>query len=183
MNMHYLKAIHMANVMAKELGVPAYRDEGEVSDAIVRTMYDKKRHLFRDSIVSKHTCYIGNLFPLAFDLIPDEQYRANMEKMINKNMVSTVNEFGPYPILEYFTKKGDEEALLKMLLDRGAWLHMIESGANVSWEAWGKDCKWNTSLFTTPSPMPRSICPTSTLKSSWHNSIDELSSEVQQFLN
>lgn len=145
--MHYLKAIHMANVMAKELGVPAYRDEREVGDAIIRTMYDKKRHLFRDSIVSEHVSYIGNLFPLAFDLIPDERFRANVEKMIAKNRVAVVNEFGPYPILEYFVKKGDEKTLSEMLLDPGAWLHMIESGANVTWEAWGKDCKWNTSLF------------------------------------
>ena len=43
--MHYLKAIHMANAMAKELGVPAYRDEREVGDAIYMSDIDLKKFL------------------------------------------------------------------------------------------------------------------------------------------
>lgn len=33
------------------------------------------------------------------------------------------------------------------LLDRGAWLRMLDDGATTTFEGWGKDTKWNTSLF------------------------------------
>ena len=33
------------------------------------------------------------------------------------------------------------------MLDRGAWLRMLDEGATTTFEGWGKDTKWNTSLF------------------------------------
>lgn len=147
LNMHYYKAICTANRIAEVLGEKPYRDEREVGDAIIAAMYDRERHLFRDTTTSDHVSYIGNLYPMAFGLIPDEQFRKNMEKMMAERSVSAVNEFGPFPILEYYTKKGDLKTVKKMLLDPGAWLLMMKEGATATYEAWGKSLKWNTSLF------------------------------------
>ena len=33
------------------------------------------------------------------------------------------------------------------MADEGAWLRMIREGATTTFEGWGKDSKWNTSLF------------------------------------
>lgn len=147
LNMHYYKAICTANTIAEILGEKPYRDADEVGNAIVATMYDAERHLFRDSTTSDHVSYIGNLYPMAFGLIPDAQFRRNMETMMAERKVSAVNEFGPFPILEYYTKKGDSKAVKDMLLDPGAWLLMMKEGATATYEAWGKSLKWNTSLF------------------------------------
>ena len=33
------------------------------------------------------------------------------------------------------------------LLNDGAWKRMLREGATTTFEGWGKDTKWNTSLF------------------------------------
>ncbi len=147
LNMHYYKAICTANLMAEALGLPVYRPAEEVGDAIIRAFYDWDKHLFRDRIGSEHTSYIGNLYPMAFGLIPEEAFRTGMEQTIRERSVSAVNEFGPFPILEYFCKQGDWKTVKDMLLDPGAWLLMMKEGADTTYEAWGKSLKWNTSLF------------------------------------
>ena len=40
-----------------------------------------------------------------------------------------------------------QEKVKELLLDDGAWLRMLREGATTTFEGWGKDCKWNTSLF------------------------------------
>jgi hypothetical protein len=34
-----------------------------------------------------------------------------------------------------------------MIRDEGGWLRIIREGGKRTFEGWGKDCKWNTSLF------------------------------------
>ena len=41
---------------------------------------------------------------------------------------------------------GERELCLELATDSGAWLNMISEGATMTFEAWGKDQKWNTSL-------------------------------------
>ena len=42
---------------------------------------------------------------------------------------------------------GETELIEKLMTDDGAWLNMLSEGATTCYEAWGKDQKWNTSLF------------------------------------
>ena len=44
-------------------------------------------------------------------------------------------------------REGREEEIVKLLKDDGRWLNMLREGATATFEAWGKDKKWNTSLF------------------------------------
>ena len=46
-----------------------------------------------------------------------------------------------------FSKDGDHRRLKEALLNKGAWLRMISEDATTTFEGWGKDTKWNTSLF------------------------------------
>ena len=41
---------------------------------------------------------------------------------------------------------GAEALVLKLLKSDGAWLRMLREGATTTFEAWGKEEKWNTSL-------------------------------------
>ena len=34
----------------------------------------------------------------------------------------------------------------ELVADEGCWLNMLREGATTTFEAWGKDQKWNTSL-------------------------------------
>ena len=53
--------------------------------------------------------------------------------------------------MTYFTmaglmRVGKRELCHELTTDPGAWLNMIAEGATTTFEAWGKDQKWNTSL-------------------------------------
>ena len=43
--------------------------------------------------------------------------------------------------------KSEREKAELLAADKGAWLNMLEEGATTTFEAWGKNQKWNTSLF------------------------------------
>ena len=52
-----------------------------------------------------------------------------------------------YFALAALIKHGEREKAEQLATDEGAWLNMIQEGATTTFEAWGKDQKWNTSLF------------------------------------
>ncbi|MBQ7566995.1 MAG: family 78 glycoside hydrolase catalytic domain [Oscillospiraceae bacterium] len=147
LNAHYYEALRYANATASVLGLPPYRDAEPIRKATVDAFYDDGAHLFRDCEASDHTSYIGNIFALAYGLAPDDRFVRNTETMIAERKLSAVNIFGTFPILQYFTVTGQTDKLRDMLLDEGAYRNMIAEGADVTFEAWGKEKKWNTSLF------------------------------------
>lgn len=147
LNAHYYEAIRHANAMAKTLGLPPYRDAEPVRAATVAAFYDEKTHLFRDCQASDHASYIGNVFALAYGLAPEPACEAVITAMIAERKLSAVNIFGTFPILQYFTRRGDTEMLRKLFRDEGAWLNMLAEGADVTFEAWSRDAKQNASLF------------------------------------
>ena len=42
---------------------------------------------------------------------------------------------------------GEYELAKEFISDPACWLNMLKEGATTTFEAWGKDQKWNTSLF------------------------------------
>ena len=46
-----------------------------------------------------------------------------------------------------FAKDGEDARLRTALLHEGAWLRMLREDATTTFEGWGRDTKWNTSLF------------------------------------
>ena len=44
-------------------------------------------------------------------------------------------------------KDGDEARIREALLHDGAWKRMLDEDATTTFEGWGKETKWNTSLF------------------------------------
>ena len=52
-----------------------------------------------------------------------------------------------YFALAALIKCGEIEKAERLATDDGAWLNMLYEGATTTFEVWGKDQKWNTSLF------------------------------------
>ena len=46
-----------------------------------------------------------------------------------------------------FAKDGESHRMKAALSNDGAWLRMLKEDATTTFEGWGKDTKWNTSLF------------------------------------
>ena len=146
-NAYYIEAVRCVNAIARILGEPAYRDETPLIQAFMRAFYDEKRHLFTDSLTSNHISYVGNIFPFAFGLVPDAQCEENMLAMIRERGIEGVNFFCGFPMLVVLTRRGEKALLRRQLSSPNAWLRMLREGATSTYEAWGRDCKWNTSLF------------------------------------
>ncbi|MBQ1183514.1 MAG: hypothetical protein IIX60_03620, partial [Clostridia bacterium] len=51
------------------------------------------------------------------------------------------------PLLAAIKRVGADDLLLKLLKSPDGWLNMVAEGATTTFEAFGKDRKWNTSLF------------------------------------
>lgn len=146
-NAYYLEAVHTANTISQILGKPAYRDEMPMRKRMLEAFYDREAHLFNDSVESTHKSYIGNIFGYGYIPTGDPEFERNMLEMTDRRGVTDVNMFGMFVMFQSFSRYGKDECIRKQLLNPGAWLNMIDEGAKTTFEAWGKDCKWNTSLF------------------------------------
>lgn len=146
-NAYYLNAIKIANQMAELLEEPMYRDEEEVKKAFFQAFYLKERHVFRDGEETEHISLVGNLFPFAFGILPDEQCREVIIQMLEKEKISSVALFCSFLALQGLLLSGRKDLVKEALLDENAWKRMLREGATATFEGWGKDSKWNTSLF------------------------------------
>jgi hypothetical protein len=70
-----------------------------------------------------------------------------MEKLIEERGITGVSFFGAFPMQCGFARRGRFDLLKKSLKDPGAWLRIIREGGTTTYEGWGRDTKWNTSLF------------------------------------
>lgn len=146
-NAYYIEAVNTVNKMAELIGEPPYRDVKPLTVAFENAFYDRDRHLFRDSPNTEHVCLLGNAFPFAFGLYPDAECRENIIKMFLKDGAHSMSFFGLFPILVGAVRCGRPDMIKAALLDGGAWLRMLDEDATTTFEGWGKDTKWNTSLF------------------------------------
>ena len=146
-NAYYIQAIHTANKMADALALPAYRDTACLLEAFYAAFYDEKRHLFTDSLHSEHVSLVGNVFPFGFGLCPDAECVKNISEMLQSRKLSSLYLFTAFIALEGFVRYGMQDRIGSLMKDEGAWLRTIREGGKVTFEGWGKDTKWNTSLF------------------------------------
>ncbi len=147
MNAYYIEAVRVANKIAEETGLSKYRDEKELTDAYVNAFYDKEKHLFRDGVHTDHISIVGNSIPFGLGLCPDRECVENIANMILERKLSSMSFFGTFTALMGFIRHGKENKIKDLMLDEGAWLRMLTEDATTTFESWGKDTKWNTSLF------------------------------------
>ena len=146
-NAYYIAAIRTANEMADILFEERYRDDAALTDKFISLFYDKEKHLFRDGENTEHTCIVGNAFPFGFGICPDEDFKKNVINMFSEHGSHSLAFFSLFPMLMGLKREGREDLIKEALLDKGAWLRMLSEDATTTFESWGKDTKWNTSLF------------------------------------
>lgn len=146
-NAYYIEAIKTANRMAKILEKKEYRDETILKKAFFDTFYDEGKHLFVDGENTSHISLVGNIFPFAFDLLPDDEARENIINMICDKKISSLSFFCVFPALMGLARNNRYDLIKEAIADEGAWKRMISEGATTTYEGWDRDTKWNTSLF------------------------------------
>ncbi|MBP1550535.1 MAG: family 78 glycoside hydrolase catalytic domain, partial [Oscillospiraceae bacterium] len=146
-NAYYIKAIQTANEIAHILDKEQYRSDKPLLEAFYKAFYDEGKKLFRDSENSAHISLVGNSFVYGFNLCGDDEFKLNFISLLSENGISSLSLFCTFPVLWGLVKNSRSDLVKQMLLDNGAWKHMLDEDATTTFEGWGKDTKWNTSLF------------------------------------
>ncbi len=146
-NSYYIAAVRVANVMATVLDEPKYRDETPLCAAFYTTFYDREKRLFKDGENTEHISLVGNGFVYALGLCSDDEFQQNFLSMLEKNGIGSLSFFCTFPILMRLVRNGRHDLVKECLLDNGAWRRTLQEGGTTTFEGWGKDSKWNTSLF------------------------------------
>lgn len=146
-NAYYLHAIRTANRIAEELKTAPYRDIRPLWQAFQTVFYIPDKKLFRDGENTEHVSLVGNSFVYGFRLCPDADFERNFLSMLEEHGIHSLSFFCVFVILAEFARSGHTELVKHSLLNPGAWLRMLREDATTTFEGWGRDTKWNTSLF------------------------------------
>ena len=133
--------------MSDILGLSKYRDDESVVSAFYKTFYVEEKKLFRDGENTDHISLVGNSFVFGFGLYNDTECEREILKMIESNGVSSLSFFCVFPILIGLVRTGREDMIISALRENDAWKRMLREDATTTFEGWGKDTQWNTSLF------------------------------------
>lgn len=146
-NAYYIKAVQTANEIADILNEKSYRDEKPLLEAFYKAFYVKEKNMFRDSEDTEHISPVGNSFVYGFNICSDDKFKAEFISLLCKNGISSLSLFCTFPVLTGLVKNKRYDLLRQALLDSGAWARMLDEDATATFEGWGKETKWNTSLF------------------------------------
>ena len=92
--------------------------------------------------------------PLLFGLAEEDAQKERIYEMLRQKKLTTMGVYMAYFALAALKRAGEYRLCEELACDENAWLNMIKEGATTTFEAWGKDQKWNTSLFH-----PWATCP------------------------
>ena len=120
----------------------------EVIRSFYKAFYNDETGLFCDSESKTHSAVHSNIFPLLFGIYEkDEELKKRLVKMIYDKKLNSMGVYMAYFALAALVENGERDKAIELTLDKNAWLNMIKEGATTTFEAWGKEQKWNTSLF------------------------------------
>ena len=130
------------------LGKSHELDTEKTKRAYTDAFYSKETGIFVDSVGSSHSAVHSNVFPLLFGITEDiPGATERVVTLIRKRRLKSMGVYMAYFALAALKKVGEYVLCHELACDKDAWLNMINEGATVTYEAWGKEQKWNTSLF------------------------------------
>ncbi len=147
-NAYYVAAVETTNTIAAILGEPVYREDlPQMKKAFWDAFWMPEAGYFRDGVRGDHVSLPGNIFPFGLGLCPDGAAEEHILALILDRGLSAVSLFCPFLVLMRLAELGREDIIRAMLTEEGTWARMLREGATSTFEGWGMDTKWNTSLF------------------------------------
>jgi alpha-L-rhamnosidase len=139
-------------------------------------LFDPARGLYRDGEGTEHASLHASLFPLAFDLVPQDQ-RARVTAWLRSRGMACSVYAAQYLLEALFENDGGDAALalITASTDR-SWAHMLESGTTITWEAWDQKFKpnqdWNHAWGAAPANLlPRFVLGVRPLTPGWRRAL------------
>lgn len=163
-NAFYNRGLNMMRDIAEALDLPddaAYwEDEIAAHTPIFQSeFFDEDTGIFVDGIDTSHSAAHANFFPLAFDLVPEENIEDVADFTESCGMAPSV--YGAQYLLEGLYNAGRGQAALELMRSTSdrSWWNMIQEGSTVTLEAWGEEYKSNLDWNHAWGAAPANIIP------------------------
>ena len=145
-NAYYYGALGTLNKLRTALGYDAKYDTGKLLEAYKKAFYRPDQKLFADSEVSEHCNFHSNVLPMYFEMCDGESGDNIAEFIMRKGLCCGV--FFSYFALKGLANNGHYDKVYELITNDTihSWKNMVVEGATCTFEAWGKEQKWNTSL-------------------------------------
>ncbi len=166
-NAYHHFALHSAKRFAEILGCEAdaafFAAQIEKhKKAFHETFFDAERGVYRDGEATDHASLHGNMFPLAFGLVPPENVESVAAFVRSRGMRCSV--YGAQFLLDAVYEGGDGAYGFERMTadDLRGWLNMLRVGSTISLEAWDDRYKpnqdWNHAWGAAPANViPRKL--------------------------
>lgn len=125
----------------------------EVRETINRDFIEEE-NLYSDNLVALHSSLHGNMYPMAFGMVPDSCWIPVTNFVIGKGMSCSV--FGAQFLVDALYEFGYQDNAFDLLADTStrSWYNMIRMGSTMTTEAWNANIKdnmdWNHAWGTAP---------------------------------
>jgi hypothetical protein len=151
-NAFHYQALRLLSEMAAVLEKPQEQAQftqaaQRVKDRINKLFFDSKTGLYCDGIGTKHNSLHANIYPLAFDIVPEKNKQKALDFIHSRGMACSV--YGAQALVDAVYNANDAAYGLQLLssTDIRSWYNMIRAGSTVSMEAWDNKYKsdqdWN----------------------------------------
>lgn len=147
LNAHYLNSVSSLEKIKAALGIDYKEKSVKLKKSFNNAFFNCKTGLYADNPLSPHSSVHSNMLPLAFGICEKENINSIADYLIQRGMECSV--YMAYFFLKALCVSGRKNEALSFITSKKkhSWLNMISEGATALFEAWGKDEKWNTSLF------------------------------------
>ncbi|MGN0522887.1 MAG: family 78 glycoside hydrolase catalytic domain [Eubacterium sp.] len=146
-NAFYICSVDAEEKIKRELNVSFSPKADALKESYNQVFFNNKTNLYIDNERGTHSAVHSNMLPVAFNICPDE-YRKNIaEFLVSKGMCC--GTYMSYFYLKALCNANRKDDAYKAIIstEQNSWYNMLNEGATTCYEAWGKDKKWNTSLF------------------------------------
>jgi alpha-L-rhamnosidase len=166
-NAYHYRALVVMGKIAEVTGNSAdksffEREAEKVKKAFNEKLLDKKRGVYLDGIGTNHASLHGNMFPLAFGLVPEKNLQKVTDFIRSRGMACSV--YGSQFLLDalYDANNADYGFQLLASTAERSWYNMIRAGSTISMEAWDNKYKpnqdWNHAWGAAPANLiPRKL--------------------------
>lgn len=144
-NAFYIGSVIYTEKIKTELNIPFTEKSTQLKNTFNNVFL--RNGVYVDSEESYHSALHSNCLPVFFDICPDK-YKKSVGKLLKeKGMACSV--YMSFFYLKALCKLGLKNEAYRLITSdsENSWLNMLKEGATTTFEAWGKEQKWNTSLF------------------------------------
>ena len=147
-NAHFIGFLKAFDKISQILGKKSSGLTKKAENSFITAFLNKQTNLFTDGADKTHSSVHSNVLPLLFEIgTNDKKVKQSIINFICDKKLTSMGVYMSYFALAGLVKAGKTRLAVELATDENAWLNMIKEGATTTFEAWGKDQKWNTSLF------------------------------------